>query len=382
VGKVSIIKCGDYTSEQVYRAVSRSIGLLGGMDHFVKPGEKVLLKCNLLMKKSPEEATTTHPEVVAAVAGLVREAGAVPVIADSPSGLFNVHALRAVYRGCGMEEIARRDHIALNENVGEAEVSHPEGKIIRSLTVMEALQEVDAVIDIAKLKTHGMTIYTGAVKNLFGVIPGTTKAEYHLRMKRLKDFSNMLVDICTYVKPVLSVMDAVVGMEGQGPSAGDPRKIGAILASESPFALDVAACSMVGIDPDTVCTIQRARERGLCSSRLQDLTLAGDPMKDLLVQDFRIPEHKHVGMVEQYFGKDSRIGRFINFHFGPRPVFLPDGCVGCGDCARNCPPKAITMVNHRPEVDLKKCIRCYCCQELCPQKTVAIKRSWIFRTFQ
>ncbi|WZL79913.1 DUF362 domain-containing protein [Eubacteriales bacterium mix99] len=362
--------------------MSRSIGLLGGMDHFVKPGEKVLLKCNLLMKKSPEEATTTHPEVAAAVARLVREAGAVPVLADSPSGLFNVHALRVVYRGCGMEKIARRDHVALNENVGETEVFHPEGKIIRSLTVMEILQEVDAVIDIAKLKTHGMTIYTGAVKNLFGVIPGTAKAEYHLRMKRLEDFSNMLVDICTYVKPVLSVMDAVVGMEGQGPSAGDPRKIGAILASESPFALDVAACSMVGIDPDAVCTIQRARERGLCSSRLQDLTLLGDPMEDLLVRDFRIPEHKHVGMVEQYFGKDSRIGRFINFHFGPRPVFLQEGCIGCGNCAGNCPPKAITMVNHRPEVDLKKCIRCYCCQELCPQKTVAIKRSWLFRIFQ
>ena len=379
---VSIVKCNDYEAEKVYQAVSRSIELLGGMKKFIRPGMKVVLKCNLLMRKKPEEAATTHPEVAAAVARLVKEAGATPIIADSPGGLFTQHALKTVYHACGMEEIARRDDIALNDNVGEVRVSHPEGKIIRSLTVMKLLQETDAVIDIAKLKTHGMTMYTGAVKNLFGVIPGTTKAEYHLRMKRLEDFSNMLVDICTYVRPVLSVMDAVVGMEGHGPSAGDPRQIGAILASESPFALDVTACSMIGIDPEKVCTVRRAEERGLCGSRLRDLTLLGDPMEELIVRDFRIPEHKHVGFVEQYVSGDSRIGRFINDHFGPRPVFLPEGCVGCGDCARNCPPKAITMVERKPEVDLKKCIRCYCCQELCPQKTIEIKRSWVFRTFK
>lgn len=154
---------------------------------------------------------------------------------------------------------------------------------------MELLQEVDAVISVAKLKTHGMTLYTGAVKNLFGVIPGMTKAEYHLRMNRVEDFTEALVDICQYVKPVLSIMDGVVGMEGDGPSAGTPRKIGAILASNSPYALDVVCASLVGISPERVPTIQRAMERGLCSYSLDDIKLLGDSFDELYIDDLKLP---------------------------------------------------------------------------------------------
>ncbi|MGI6141389.1 MAG: DUF362 domain-containing protein [Caldicoprobacterales bacterium] len=379
--RVSIVKCNDYKTQHVFDSVSRSIELLGGMNRFVQPGMKVLLKCNLLMRKKPEEAATTHPEIAAAVAGLVKEAGGIPIIADSPGGLFTQRALRGVYRACGMEAIASRDQIELNYNVDAVEKSHPEGKIIKNLTIMKALEETDAVINIAKLKTHGMTLFTGAVKNLFGVIPGTTKAEYHLRMKRLEDFSDMLLDISTYVKPALSIMDAVIGMEGQGPSAGDPRKIGAILASTNPYALDVACVSLVGIAPDMVCTIKRAGERGLCSD-IKDIALLGDSLDELKIHNFKIPSHKHVGFIEQFFSEDSFIARFINNRFGPMPVFDYQGCIGCRDCEKNCPPKAISMADGKPVVNMKKCIRCYCCQELCPQKTVRIRRSRLFEIFR
>ncbi len=379
--KVSIIRCDNYQPQQVYDSVSRSIDLLGGMGRFVQPGMKVLLKCNLLMRKKPEEAATTHPEIAAAVARLVKEAGGVPIIADSPGGLFTERALKGVYRASGMEAIASRDNIQLNYNVEETEKSHPEGKIIKNLTVIKVIQEVDVVINIAKLKTHGMALYTGAVKNLFGVIPGTIKAEYHLRMKKLEDFSDMLLDISTYVKPVLSIMDAVVGMEGQGPSAGDPRKIGAVLASANPYALDVACVSLVGIEPDMVSTIKRAEARGFCSD-LQDVHLLGDSLEELKIHDFKIPSHKHVGFIEQFFSEGSFITQYINNHFGPKPVFEYEGCIGCRDCEKNCPPKAITMVNQKPVVNMKECIRCFCCQELCPQKTISIKRSWLFQIFR
>lgn len=382
MSKVSIVKCNDYSSDKVYIAVSKSLELLGGIEKYIKPGMKVLLKCNLLMKKRPEECATTNPEVAAALARLVKEAGAIPIIGDSPGGLYTERALKGVYKVCGMEEIAERDNIDLNYNVDTVEVHHPEGKIIKSMTVMKLLEEVDVVISIAKLKTHGMTLYTGAVKNLFGVIPGTTKAEYHFRMKKLEDFSNMLVDINTYVKPVLSIIDAVVGMEGHGPSAGDPREIGAILASTSPFALDVTSASLVGIPPEKVCTIQRVKERGLCSDRLEDITLLGDSFKDLYIKDFKIPKHKQVGFIEHFIKGDNMIVNSLNNYFGPRPVFIHKGCVGCGDCARNCPPKAITMKDGKPVVNLKECIKCYCCQELCPKKTVVIQRNWLFRTFK
>lgn len=379
--QVSIVKCDNYDPQQVYESVSKSIELLGGIGSFIKPGMRVLLKCNLLMRKKPEEAATTHPEVAAAVARLVKEAGGIPVIGDSPGGLFTERALKGVYRACGIEAVAERDNIELNYNVEEKTVSHPEGKIIKSLTIMKALGDFDAVINIAKLKTHGMTLYTGAVKNLFGVIPGTSKAEYHLRMKKLDDFADMLLDICNYIKPVLSIMDAVVGMEGQGPSAGNPRKIGTVLASSSPYALDTACVYLVGIDPGSVCTIKRAGERGLCS-KINDISLIGDPIEELRVNDFKIPSHKHVGFIEQFFSEDSFIASFINNYFGPRPVFDYEVCIGCRDCEKNCPPKAIIMKGKKPVVNLKECIRCYCCQELCPQKAVRIKRSWLFRLFR
>jgi uncharacterized protein (DUF362 family) len=199
--QVSVIKCDNYEPEKVYDAVARGLELLGDRSQFVKPGMRILLKCNLLLRKKPEEAATTHPEIAAAVARWVKEAGGIPIIGDSPGGLYTERALRGVYRACGMEEVAARDNIELNYNVEEVEVSHHEGKIIKSLTITKAVEDADAVINLAKLKTHGMTLYTGAVKNLLGVIPGTTKAEYHLRMKRLEDFSDMLVDISTYVKP-------------------------------------------------------------------------------------------------------------------------------------------------------------------------------------
>jgi uncharacterized protein (DUF362 family) len=152
--QVSIVKCDNYQQRQVYESLSKSIRLLGGMERFVKPGMRVLLKCNLLMRKKPEEAATTHPEVVAAAARLVKEAGGHPIIADSPGGLFTERALRGVYHACGMEEIAARDDIELNYNVEDIEVSHPQGRIVKSLTVIKAIEEVDAVINIAKLKTH------------------------------------------------------------------------------------------------------------------------------------------------------------------------------------------------------------------------------------
>ena len=379
MNQVSIIQCEDYQQERVDAAVRRSIELLGGIERYIRPGMKVLLKCNLLMRKRPEECTTTHPAVVEAVAKLLLEAGAVPIIGDSPAGLFTEGALRGIYHITGMKEVAERTGAQLNYDTGIAEVENPEGKLVKRLTIANVVKEVDAVISLCKLKTHGMTLFTGAVKNLFGVIPGMAKAEYHLRMKKLEDFSDMLLDICVYVKPVLSIMDGIIGMEGHGPSAGDPRKIGVILASDSPYALDLAAASLVGISPERVSTIRLAEKRGLCSSKLEDVLLLGDSFDQLRITDFKLPETGRVNFIERFFNSENRFVEFLNYYLGPRPVFDHTHCIGCRDCERSCPPKAIKMVNGRPQVNLRKCIRCYCCQELCPKKTVHIKRNWFFR---
>ncbi len=382
MSKVAIVACVDYDKDRVQAAVDRSLALIGGMEQFIRPGMRVLIKCNLLMKKLPEEAATTHPEVAAALAKAVRKAGGQPIIGDSPGGLYTERALRGVYRACGIEEISRRDGIPLNYDTEIIEVKHPEGKIINNMMVIKLLEEVDAVITVAKLKTHGMALFTGAVKNLFGVIPGMTKAEYHFRMKKPDDFSDMLVDVCTYVKPVLSFMDGIVGMEGDGPSAGDPRNVGVLLAGSSPYALDVAAVSLVGIPPERVKTIVSADKRGLQSSRLEDIHLVGDPIKDLIIRDFKVPQLRSIGFVGYILRGDNRFSALMDRYLGPRPVFSHQMCIGCQDCKKYCPPKAIRMIDKKPVVDLNACIKCYCCQELCPEKAVSIQRSWLFRRFK
>ena len=380
--KVSLIKCNSYELDQVEYALENSLKLIGGLENYIKPGMKILVKCNLLMKKKPEECTTTHPAVVEALVNKLKAIGAIPVIGDSPGGLFTPRLLRGIYSATGMTDVAQRTGVELNFNTNFMEVSFPEGKIVKKLTVMELLQEVDAVITVAKLKTHGMTLYTGAVKNLFGVIPGMTKAEYHLRMNKIEDFSDALVDICEYAKPVLSIMDGVVGMEGDGPSAGVPRKIGAILASSSPHALDVVCASLVGIEPERVPTIQRAVERGLCSYSLDDIKLLGDSFDELRIDDFKLPVTGEISFLHRVFGSNSNLASLLNHHLGPKPYFNHDKCIGCRDCQRYCPPQAIEMINKKPVVDIKKCIRCYCCQELCPKKAVEIRRSWFFKMFK
>jgi len=379
--KISLIKCDNYKKDEVDAAVYKSIDLLGGIHEFIKPGMKVLLKCNLLMRKRPEECVTTHPAVVEAVAGIIKNAGAVPIIADSPGGPYIDRMLKSVYKTCGMVEVAERTGAILNYNTTVLDVFSPEAKLAKKITIAAVVKEVDAIISLPKLKTHGMCLFTGAVKNMFGIVPGLTKMEYHFRMKIKDDFTDMLIDVCNYAKPVLSIMDAVYGMEGNGPSAGKPRHIGAIIAGGSPYAVDVAATMLIGISPGRVLTIAKADKRGICGSNPQNIAFIGDSFKELRIDNFLLPDSERYGILSKVLdvGGNSKILRWIKPIVEPKPVFVYDLCVGCADCESCCPPKAITMNSGKPKIDMSKCIKCYCCQELCPQKAVMIGRNWVFK---
>ncbi len=375
--KVSIVRCADYEYEKVKEAIEQSLDHLGGIGKYVLPGEKVLLKLNLLMKKKPEEAATTHPGFTKALAEILINHGADVIIGDSPGGPFNEGALRGVYKACGMEEIAKDVGATLNYNTKVVEIKNEKGLLLKKISAIEVLKEVDKVISVSKLKTHGMMMFTGAVKNMFGIVAGLEKAEYHVRMPKNVDFSNALVDICLAAEPVLSLMDGIVGMEGAGPSAGEPRKIGAVIASESPYHLDVVATTMIGLIPTRVPTIQRCVERGLCLGSLQDIELVGDSMESFMVKDFVIPEIRGLDLLEGKLPKFLR--DILNEVMQPKPIFLHDQCVGCSDCAENCPPRVIQMMDGKPTVQLDECIRCFCCQELCPVKAVEIHRPLLMK---
>ena len=364
---VSLINCNGYDYNKVKKALEISFENLGGVEKYVKNGTKVLLKANLLMKKTPETATTTNPVFVQALAEILINAGAVVTIADSPGGPYTINMLKGVYEASGMREVAEKTGATLNYDVSYESQPCKNGLISRSFEIIKPATDADIIISVAKLKTHSFATYTGAVKNLFGVIPGTYKAEYHLRMPTIEQFSDMLVDLCEYVSPTLSFIDGIIGMEGAGPSAGKPRKIGVVIASENPHNADVVGAKIIGLKIDDVPTLKSADKRGL----ITDFKIIGDEI--VIIDDFDIPKKENRNIV-------FKMLPWVAKTFSARPIVIEQNCIGCADCAKNCPAKAITMVNKKPHFDYNKCFRCYCCQELCPKGTIIVKRSkWILR---
>ncbi|MDP4145243.1 MAG: DUF362 domain-containing protein [Bacillota bacterium] len=380
MSKVSIVKCSNYEIDVTRQAVRESLANLGGISSFISPEETVLLKVNLLMKRRPEKVTTTHPAIVQAVAELVIEAGGKPIIGDSPGGyhFYNKTTLEAVYETCGMKDAAEKSGAELNYNTDIVDVTYPEGKITKSIKTIKPVIEVDKIISIPKIKTHMMTVYSGAVKNMFGIIPGRFKAECHLRFDNTADFSDFLIDIYNFSKPVLTIMDAVIGMEGYGPTNGSPKKLGFILSSPNAFELDAAAATMIDLKPLDVPTIRKSIERGLFDGNIDSIDIVGEDLMKIQVKDFKKPTLKVAFNLYSIFIPKpilKRINRFIK----PKPWFNRHKCKGCRMCEKSCPAMAIQFVNGLPAVDISKCIRCFCCHELCNFDAVNIKRPWFLK---
>lgn len=374
--KVSVVKCADYKDDNVFSALNKTFDNMGGIEKYIKPGMKVVIKANLLMKKNPSAATTTHPSVIKGLTKIIQKAGASVLLADSPGGPYTENLLRGVYSACGMEKAAKETGLVLNYDLSEVEVDNPSGKYLKKVTVIKPLADADLIINVPKLKTHGQMVYTGAVKNMFGAVPGVLKAEYHLRMAKYDEFANALIDIFLSVKPSLNIMDAVVGMEGHGPSAGNPRQVGLILASENAFNLDLTVLNILNVNPVAVPIIRNAQERGLCPYKLEDIELVGENIESIKLKDFNIPQLESLRDI-QFF--NNKFLKFFIEKLKPKPVFDFDKCVSCSDCAKNCPAHIIEMRNKKPQADLSKCIRCFCCQELCPAKAITIKRPLVTR---
>lgn len=373
---VSIARCGDYDYENVRKTVYEVLDGITAIRDKVTKGSKVLVKTNLLMRKSPEEAVTTHPAVVEAIVRYLQDMGCQVVIGDSPGGPFTEWSLRAVYKAAGMIEVAERTGCQLNYDTGAVEISNPEAKRLKTMQIIRVAREVDFVVSAAKLKTHGMMTYTGAVKNLFGVIPGLVKVDYHMRLHDSDNFADHLIDICEAVKPVFSIIDGIDGMEGDGPSAGEKRHVGLILASDDPYALDGVASKIAGIDPSMVPTIKAAAQRNLYDVNMKNIEIRGIKPEEINIEPFKLPRSANVNFVGGRVPKV--VEKVIMNSLRPKPVFNHELCVSCGDCKRSCPPGVIDMSTGKPVPDLSRCIRCFCCHELCPKKAVEIKQHWLY----
>lgn len=371
---ISVVGCENYSRDTLNNALEEMFYHLGGIQKFIKPGAKVLLKPNLVIRKRPEKAATTHPALVEAVVGFLKKYKADVILADSPGGLYTKRALKGVYSVCGMDATAQKTGLKLNYDLSEINVDNPDGELLKKVSVIKPIKDVDFVINLPKLKTHGQMVYTGAVKNMFGAVAGELKAEYHLRMPNYADFANVLIDIFLSVRPELNIMDAVVGMDGAGPTAGNPKKIGLLIGGEDAFTLDFTALNIVGIEPEKVPLIKQAVRRGLCPAEISNIEVRGVKPDKVRVFDFDFPKTNTLRDIGFY---ENKVIRFILDRLKPKPVFNSNICTGCGYCTNICPACAITMSNNKPQVDLSKCIRCFCCQELCPAGAVSIKRPFI-----
>ena len=374
---VSLRSCNSYKYEEVKSQVDKLINDLGGLEKYIKRDSKVFIKLNLVIKKKPDEVATTHPMVLKVIAEKLLELGCKVIVGDSPGGPYTKSSLKGVYKTCGIEEVCEELGIELNYDTSEVKVENLNGKILKYMTVIKPIVDADHVINICKLKTHAMATFTGGVKNLFGVIPGVSKAEYHFKMPEVVDFTEALVDICSYVSPSLTIMDGVIGMEGEGPTAGVPRKIGVLLGSESPYAIDVVACNIINLDPNKVPTIQRCVEREFIEKDFSDVCVLGERLEDKVIKNFKISSNRSISFLRGIVPKSVEI--FVNKKIAGKPVINYKECVKCGECSRVCPPKVISMENKGPVINLDHCIRCFCCHELCPKKAVDLKRPFVFR---
>ena len=356
---VNLLSHDNYDRGLILDRVRELLHPLGGMERFVRPGSRVVLKPNLVFGRASDKAINTHPEIFRAAAVLAREAGAGWIgMGDSPG----YGTARAAAKSCGLAAVAEEEGVELIEFTPQEDVD--QGRAFMRLELARELLEADVIVNLPKMKTHGQMLMTLAVKNMFGAVPGARKLQWHYRAGRDRMlFARAINEIARRVKPQVSILDAVVGMDGMGPTAGRARKVGFLAASDDPWALDAAVMDVLGLDRDILFTLADAREHG--PGEWLDCELRGDAPAALRPDDWQIPALRtlqmHGGFVEKRL---PGVAKWLRRRMAPRPV-PKDACIACGHCVEICPVKAMRLDNGRLRIDDGACIRCFCCHELC-----------------
>lgn len=369
---VSIIKCEEYNFEDIYQAVSEAVRAAGDFPDI--KNKTVLLKPNLLYPVPPEKAVTTHPAVVNAVIRLVKEKSPSRIIVgDSPG----VASMDNAGKKSGIKKIVEEHNVEWIDFSNPTLLENNEGIIQKQFYPAKVVCESDVIITIPKLKTHEMMYYTGAMKNLFGTIPGLNKSRFHFNFSEKNDFAAMIVDLNIALKSSYAIMDAVVAMEGPGPGSGYPKQLGLVLASSNLLALDATAADLIGYNPMNIPVLRIALERRFWLKSFTEINQTGlspDSVRPLNFQKVKVL--KDTGFIKAIL--PEKIYKMIKDIYVPRPFFSRKKCVGCGKCIEICPADALELIEKKDikSIDIKydQCIRCYCCHEVCPVNAIRIGR--------
>lgn len=356
------------------RALKGIIGDHGGFEALFRRGKRVVIKPNLVMKKAPEGAATTHPALLEELLLLLKEHTDDIRLVECPGGLGTPALVEAIHRATGMRAVCDRYGVEIVTEPCAVSASVKDGVCTHTLSLSREMLEADVLINLGKLKSHSLTTFTGCAKNLYGAIPGLTKVEYHARFATVGEFSDLICDINQTLVPTLNVLDAVVGMEGNGPTGGVPRKIGGIVGGTDTYAVDTLGARLIGLDFSKAPLLCAARARKMAE---EEIACVGDDYTPFVLEDFVFADAQRFSFLRE-MPKMKWICRFLE----PRPV-ISRRCVGCGECVRLCPKQTITLKTKggktRAHIHKNQCIRCYCCQELCPAKAVDTKSRRIMK---
>jgi uncharacterized protein (DUF362 family) len=372
--KVAIVKCNNYDPENVFNAIKKAIDLIGiDLRKKVLSAENVLIKPNLCNNSKPDEGITTHPEVIKAILQLIQAYDTDILIGDNSVGRDEPKHLDIVYKTCGVDDIietycCKKDY--LNSDI-KAYSCMIDGKK-QFFYLSEKILATSFIINVPKFKTHGLMTFTGAIKNLYGMIPGNTKRQLHVELPNKQQFAELLVNMYDLIRPGLNIVDAVVGIEGEGPSkSGKKRKIGYIIASENALATDIVATMMMGIDYQEVPTNDYAYRYYDIKNVEDFLEIVGEPIEQCIQSDFVLPN--------TVLFNDQLTERIFSIST-PKLAIDTDKCKKCMMCLKNCPKGAIHLsVDNNIQIDTSECISCMVCMEICPFAAVKSKLPAIYK---
>ncbi|MFH0785111.1 MAG: DUF362 domain-containing protein [Pseudomonadota bacterium] len=324
-------------------------------------GKKVVIKPNVLRTSKAEEHIVTNPALLRAVIEKVEEMSPREIVVGDNPGLFNYGDNENSFEQTGLMAAAKGYY----KNFGDTTqhlVFNPD--FMPEVGVSKEIMDADIFISLPKFKTHGLTVMTGAIKNSYGILPGAQKARLHQIAGTPERFHEVIVEVFRLRVPDLFIMDAVVGMEGNGPASPELREIGLILAADNGVAMDAVVATMMGIDPSRLRFLQKAKAEGLGDFDLKTIQIDG---KLQVLTNFKLPP-----LGGEAIAGNQAIQQLMNAKASVKPKADPDLCTACGACIEHCPVSALSMQETVPVVDAETCIACFCCQEICPEKAMSL----------